>query len=80
MIRVFDPEQTATRALSSVGTRLAHSRRVAAQVQQALPLVAEEWRAPLQAAAWVHDIGYAPAASIMGFHPLDGARSLRREG
>ena len=29
------------------------------------------------AAAWLHDIGYAPALADTGFHPLDGARYLR---
>jgi hypothetical protein len=29
------------------------------------------------AAAWLHDIGYAPALHGCGFHPLDGARYLR---
>jgi predicted hydrolase (HD superfamily) len=28
-------------------------------------------------AAWLHDIGYAPALVVTGFHPLDGARYLR---
>lgn len=32
----------------------------------------------LAAAAWLHDIGYAPAITDTGFHPLDGARYLRR--
>lgn len=32
------------------------------------------------AAAWLHDIGYAPKLADSGFHPLDGARYLRREG
>jgi hypothetical protein len=33
----------------------------------------------LIAAAWLHDIGYAPALASAGtgFHPLDGARHLR---
>lgn len=31
----------------------------------------------LIAAAWLHDIGYAPAVTDTGFHPLDGARYLR---
>lgn len=31
----------------------------------------------LEAAAWLHDIGYAPDLNITGFHPLDGARYLR---
>jgi hypothetical protein len=34
----------------------------------------------LVAAAWLHDIGYAPELVETGFHPLDGARYLRREG
>ena len=31
----------------------------------------------LEAAAWLHDIGYAPGLVATGFHPLDGARYLR---
>jgi hypothetical protein len=31
----------------------------------------------LEAAAWLHDIGYSPAIDVTGFHPLDGARYLR---
>jgi hypothetical protein len=31
----------------------------------------------LEAAAWLHDIGYAPDLVDTGFHPLDGARYLR---
>lgn len=34
----------------------------------------------LVAAAWLHDIGYAPGLVDTGFHPLDGARYLRRSG
>jgi hypothetical protein len=41
------------------------------------------WRHPLAlsdealvAAAWLHDIGYAPEVTDTGFHPLDGARYL----
>jgi hypothetical protein len=34
----------------------------------------------LVAAAWLHDIGYAPDLVQTGFHPLDGARYLRRAG
>jgi hypothetical protein len=34
----------------------------------------------LVAAAWLHDIGYAPELVASGFHPLDGARYLRRLG
>jgi len=31
----------------------------------------------LEAAAWLHDIGYAPGVAATGSHPLDGARYLR---
>lgn len=31
----------------------------------------------LTAAAWLHDVGYAPRLALTGFHPLDGARHLR---
>jgi HD domain len=34
----------------------------------------------LVAAAWLHDIGYSPDLVETGFHPLDGARYLRRSG
>ena len=34
----------------------------------------------LTAAAWLHDIGYAPALRATGFHPLDGARHLLSQG
>jgi hypothetical protein len=34
----------------------------------------------LVAAAWLHDIGYAPTLNETGFHPLDGARYLRGIG
>lgn len=32
------------------------------------------------AAAWLHDLGYAEELSATGFHPLDGAEFLVREG
>jgi len=34
----------------------------------------------LVAAAWLHDIGYAPDLVDTGFHPLDGAHYLRQAG
>jgi putative nucleotidyltransferase with HDIG domain len=34
----------------------------------------------LEAAAWLHDLGYAPDIRDTGFHPLDGAVWLRKAG
>jgi hypothetical protein len=34
----------------------------------------------LTAAAWLHDVGYAPELATTGFHPLDGARFLASLG
>jgi HD domain len=31
----------------------------------------------LEAAAWLHDIGYAPGLAVTSLHALDGARHLR---
>ena len=31
-------------------------------------------------AAWLHDVGYADGVADVGFHPLDGARWLTRNG
>lgn len=51
--------------------------RTALLVSRELSL-ANGWR--LYQSAWLHDIGYAVALSDSGFHPLDGARHIRREG
>lgn len=34
----------------------------------------------VRAAAWLHDVGYAPELASTGFHPLDGAAYLLRLG
>lgn len=70
-------ELTANLLLSSVGTRLAHSRQVAHQAALASRLLEEPWRTVLVGAAWLHDIGYNDELATTGFHPLDGARWLR---
>ncbi|MGH3755237.1 MAG: HD domain-containing protein [Pseudonocardiaceae bacterium] len=56
--------------------RWAHTRGVAGQavaVGRLLPQHADL----LEAAAWLHDIGYASPIAVTRFHPLDGARRLR---
>jgi len=56
--------------------RWAHSQGVAAQARALAPILGEEADL-LEAAAWLHDVGYSPELVDTGFHPLDGARYLR---
>jgi HD superfamily phosphodiesterase len=63
--------------------RWAHVRAVGAKADAVAGhpgLIGEPDRASLAAAAWLHDIGYAPGLVDTGFHPLDGARWLRANG
>ena len=64
----------AYQVLGPLPRRWAHTRTVAAQARAVAHCVEPQDRDLLQAAAWLHDIGYAPAAVDTGFHPLDGAR------
>jgi hypothetical protein len=66
--------------LSPLESRWAHTQGVAARARALALTVAENDRDVLVAAAYVHDIGYAPKLADRGFHPLDGARWLRAEG
>jgi hypothetical protein len=59
--------------------RWRHVQAVAAKAVH-LRDVLDEAADLLCAAAWVHDIGYAPGLYDTGFHPIDGARQLRRLG
>jgi hypothetical protein len=56
--------------------RWAHSQGVAARARSLAPILGGD-AGLLEAAAWLHDIGYAPELDDTGFHPLDGARYLR---
>jgi putative nucleotidyltransferase with HDIG domain len=59
--------------------RWVHTQGVAAQARAVGPVLG--WDTDLiEVAAWLHDIGYAPALAVTGFHPLDGARYLRGQG
>ena len=59
--------------------RFSHARGVASQAER-LASTATDEGSLLVAAAWLHDIGYASALVDTGFHPIDGARYLRRRG
>jgi HD domain len=71
------PWATAERLLGATGDRWAHVKAVASRawlLGQSLP---QSERHLLLAAAWLHDVGYAPGVAATGFHALDGARFLQ---
>ena len=60
----------------SLPRRWAHVQGVAARARSLAPVLGADADL-LEAAGWLHDIGYAPGLAATGFHPLDGARYLR---
>ena len=56
--------------------RWAHVQGVAARARSLGPALGADAEL-LEAAAWLHDIGYAPGLATTGLHQLDGARYLR---
>lgn len=70
----------AERFLYSLGPRWSHVRQVAKQARQVTMVVPAADRDLLVAAAYLHDVGYAPALAVTGFHPLDGARWIKEQG
>lgn len=70
----------AERYLSPLGNRWRHVRQVAEQAHRVAHVVPPADRDLLVAAAYLHDIGYAPELVQTGFHPLDGARWVRDHG
>jgi hypothetical protein len=63
----------AERLLVPLGVRWAHTVAVAGQAERLRPAFEEREADHLVAAAYLHDIGYAPELAHTGFHPLDGA-------
>lgn len=70
----------AERLLSPLGDRWLHVRQVAEQARRVIEIVPLADRELLVAAAYLHDIGYAPTLVVTRFHPLDGARWVRDSG
>lgn len=60
--------------------RYRHSAGVGAAAARLIPAIDPADGPLLVAAGWLHDIGYSPPIADTGFHPLDGARQLRRIG
>lgn len=81
---VWDPDRArevagAHLAMEHPG-RWAHVRGVAARAGQVAAALDPVEGGVLVAAAWLHDIGYAPALRRTGAHQLDGAAFLREAG
>ncbi len=74
-----DGEKMAESCIGSAGDRWLHVRSVAelaAQLRDRDLGLSDA----VVAAAWLHDVGYAAELIDTGFHPIDGARWLRRQG
>lgn len=60
-----------------LGARWQHVQAVARKATRISAILAPEEAPVLIAAAWLHDIGYAPSLHHTGVHQLDGARFVR---
>lgn len=70
----------AERLLAPLGDRWRHARAVGQRAQQVGRILSAPDRGFLVAAAYLHDIGYAPQLRRTGCHALDGAVQLRSMG
>ncbi len=66
--------------LVPLGARWLHVQAVAERARRVAGMLPEGDQNMLIAAAWLHDIGYAPMLAATGLHPLDGARHLEDLG
>ena len=78
--RVLVARALAETLLAGCGDRWPHSIGVAERAAEVAGTVDTEDREILVIAAWLHDIGYGPSVQRTGFHPLDGAEYLMRQG
>ena len=60
--------------------RWAHVLGVARTASDIAPRLLVRDADAVVAAAWLHDVGYAPSIAMTGFHPVDGARFARSAG
>lgn len=79
-VHVGAARRLAETLLPSLPERWWHTVGVAGRAVEICHVVPVDDRPALVAAAWLHDVGYAPDAVDTGFHPLDGARLLAARG
>jgi putative nucleotidyltransferase with HDIG domain len=80
LARVDDARDLARCLLAGRPERWHHTVGVAYRAVELVPTIGRDDPDLLVAAAWLHDIGYAESVVDTGFHPLDGARYLERDG
>ncbi|WP_104483375.1 HDIG domain-containing protein [Actinokineospora auranticolor] len=71
--------EVARRLVGPLGRRWVHVQAVGRRAEELRPAVGGDGDV-LVAAAWLHDVGYAPEIAVTRFHPLDGARYLADAG
>lgn len=71
-------QELARELLAGLPQRWQHTTGVARRAEEVAATIGDDDADLLVAAAWLHDIGYAPPVKDTGFHPLDGGRYLRR--
>jgi hypothetical protein len=76
MLAAWAERLASTLLADSLPRRWAHVQGVAAQARTLKPSLGTNANL-IEAAAWLHDIGYLPELARTGLHGLDGARYLR---
>jgi putative nucleotidyltransferase with HDIG domain len=79
-LRVGDARELAATLLDAQPERWRHTVGVAHRAEELADTIGADDPVILISAAWLHDIGYAPALRETGFHPLDAARHLEQRG
>ncbi|MEN3304455.1 MAG: hypothetical protein V7603_657 [Micromonosporaceae bacterium] len=78
--RVTVARTLAEMLLDGLDDRWRHTVAVARRAEELAATVNPADHDVLLVSAWLHDIGYSPIAHETGFHPLDGAAYLLRQG
>src|SRR5438128_1925850 len=73
-------ERTARELLAPLDARWRHTLRVVDSARSFRDVLDADEFEVLVAAAYLHDVGYAPGLAETEFHPLDGGRFVRDSG